>query len=293
MSTHARSFNPVLFIAAGTRRLQAHQSRRPLKGLTHFMNWLHRWLPAYQGVIRLANGAQMEVDSHQKTERWLLFAGDYQPALTNVLRHHTRPGAYCMDLGANLGFYTVQLAQWTGPTGRVVAFEANPAMAARVRRNVALNHFDNVTLIERPVHASIEPVSFTIMTDPGKSSIHASGSSPQALETLALEATTIDATLDQSGWQRLDVIKIDIEGNDCNALLGGRQSLAHFRPFIVFEYWYSTPPEVARSAFDLLDSLGYTLRGLLPNGREVPFDWLNPAGQEARRHIDIIAEPSR
>ncbi|MBN2305522.1 MAG: FkbM family methyltransferase [Anaerolineae bacterium] len=275
----------VVVIAAVTRRLQTLSPQRPLRGLTR----LGSWLPHYQGVIRLPDGVRLALDTRQPAERWLLVAGDYQPALTHILKTYTPPGGYCLDVGANLGFYALKFARWTGPAGRVLAFEANPALVDRIAQQAALNTFTQIEIDRRPIHVRAEPVTFYIAPNPGKSSIHARQVA-DPLDTLTLTATTLDAALAERGWPRLDVIKLDIEGNDCNALLGARESLARFRPVIAFEYWYSTPPDVAAAAFDLLASLGYRLTGLYRDGRRVPFEWQTEKDTKHDiKHIDVIA----
>jgi len=114
MSSRAPLFNPIPPIAAMTRRLQALRPNRPLKGLVRFAALLNR-VAQYHGVIRLPDGPLMTLDSRQDAERWLLFSGNYQPALTAFLKRHTPPGGTCLDVGANLGFYTLNFAQWAGP----------------------------------------------------------------------------------------------------------------------------------------------------------------------------------
>ncbi len=63
-----------------------------------------------------------------------------------------RAGAVCLSVGANLGVYPLQFAHWSGPTGRVFAFEPNPQTAAVLRRHVALNGLgQRVHVIERAI----------------------------------------------------------------------------------------------------------------------------------------------
>ncbi|NDJ77940.1 MAG: FkbM family methyltransferase, partial [Chloroflexi bacterium] len=243
------SFSPIPTLARITRRLQARHPQRPLKGLTRLANTLDRWLPAYAGPVRFPDGTRMHLDSRNPAERWLIFSGDYQPALTHLLSQHTPRGGYALDVGANLGFYTLKFAQWTGPDGRVAAFEANPALAQRLEEQVTLNDFAHVAVVAQPVHSQAETLTFYISASPGKSSIH-SAHVAAPTETLTLQAITLDAYLHQHDWPRLDVVKMDIEGNDCNALLGARETLARFRPVIVFEYWFSTPDTITQQVFD-------------------------------------------
>lgn len=285
--------HPAAWVAACTRWLQGRSPQRPIKGLTRFANALGRVAP-YQGVVTLPDGFTMHLDSRQPAERWLLYAGNYQPALTTFLKRHTPPGGTCLDVGANLGFFTLMLARHVGPRGQVVAVEANPALAQRITTDAARNGFSHVTVIEQPIHVRAEPVTFYIASAPGKSSLLA-GHVAAPLQTLTLTATTIDAIAQAQHWTRLDVIKLDIEGNDCNALLGARETLARFRPAVVFEYWYTTPPGTARAAFALLDDLGYRVTVLHRDSRQTPFDWRamcdGRAAIPSSNHHDIVALP--
>jgi FkbM family methyltransferase len=279
------TLHPMRLITQVTRWLQARQPSRPLRGLTRFAALCARTLPAYQGTIRLPNGSRLTLDSRQKAERWLLFSGSYQPAVTAWLRAKTAPGAYCLDVGANLGFYTIQLAHWAGATGRVMGFEANPAMAIKVREQIAANAFAHAQIIERAVSDQPGSVTFHIATDPGKSSLQADHAA--TLAQVTVEATTLDAAVSAAGWSRLDVIKMDIEGHDCYGLRGAQHSLRQFRPCLVFEYSASTPPEVAAEVFDLLESLSYRLAQLRPDGTLADFDWRRVTSG----HVDVTAEP--
>lgn len=269
MNTNSDPFALVPLIAGVTRRLQARFPERPIKGLTRFSNLLNRWLPAYQGVITLVNGSRMLVDSRQPAERWLLYAGNYQPALTAILKRHTPPGGCCLDVGANLGYYAVQFGQWVGSAGRVVAFEANPVLVARIRHNVLVNAFQHVSIVSAAVSDQPGEIEFHIASSPGKSSVQAIDGE---VATLVVPAITLDGYLSEYPLPRLDVIKMDIEGSDCQALLGAAATLQRFRPLIVFEYKPSTPPEIAADAIRLLTNFGYGLWALARSGERRPFD---------------------
>ena len=76
-----------------------------------------------------------------------------EPALFDFLARTIRPGDVVLDLGAFVGIYAVLAARWSGPDGRVVAFEPTPASAALARRHLAFNGLgpDRVTLVEAAV----------------------------------------------------------------------------------------------------------------------------------------------
>jgi len=282
--TFAKAFHLILPITRITRSVQAQFPQRPIRGLTRLSNILNRWLPAYQGPIRLPDGVYLNLDSTQPAERWLLYSGNYQPALTAALKEYVKPGAYCLDVGANLGFYTVMFAQWAGQTGHVVGFEANPTMVQRAQKNIDLNQFAHAEVVNAAVHNKAETIAFFVSSSPGKSSINAIDN---PVEKIVMQSITLDDFVIARRWPRLDLIKIDIEGNDCNAILGASRILAQFHPVMAFEYKATTPIEAANAVFALLSGLGYTLQMVRRNGQRIPFN-----EQSARlADVDILCVP--
>lgn len=281
--------SPIAAMASITRRLQARRKHQPLRGLTRIANLTHRVFPAFSGVVTLPDTIQMQLDSRISAERSLLFMGDYQPALTALLRDHTSPGAYCVDIGANLGFYALKFARWSGEGGRVAAFEANPIMADRVRENVEINQFQHVDVVQCAVHDNVGELEFFVSASPGKSSLYHNHISDVA-QTVNVQTITIDTYVAQHNWSSLDVMKLDIEGNDCRALLGAKQSLTQFRPFVAFEYWFSTPQAIVHELASLLNTLNYTVEYLKLDGTRQLCDW-QPV--DSLHHVDVLCFPAR
>jgi FkbM family methyltransferase len=273
-------------IAAFTRRLQALRPNQPLRGLTRFASITARVLPPYRGVVTLPDGIKMLLDSRQSAERWLLFSGNYQPSVTAWVRRHVAigRGAYCLDVGANLGFYTLLMAQRTGAAGKIAVFEPNPTLAVRLREQAALNSFAQVQVIEKAVHHQAGKLTFYIANDPGKSSIYADHATVR--QEMEVEAITLDRFIAEAGWDRVDVIKMDIEGNDCYGLLGARRTLERFRPAVIFEYTASTPFDATRELIDVFTALRYRLAVLRADGTTAPFQH----EQVTTGHLDVIAE---
>lgn len=274
-------------VSAITRRLQAAFPDRPLKGLSRLSKWATHHLPRYSGVITLPAGPKYFIDTAYSAETEVLFSGVYQTALNTVLKRWIHPGSYCLDIGANTGLFTVMMAHWCGPRGQVAAFEANPAMLARIKRNVILNNFTNVTLQGDAIDRTGGEATFYIAAHPGKSSLLDQAGDHQ--HAITVKTTTIDRFVSEQVWDRLDVIKSDIEGNDCNALLGGQETIRRFRPFIALEYWASTPPDIRQACFSFLEELGYTFRALTLRGEQYPVHWQNLSDTD----VDILCKPGK
>ncbi len=256
-----------------------------MPGYGRLSSLLRRALPPYRGVIQLSNGVRMHVDTTISAERWLMLSGSYHPALGYVLQQQVPAGGYCIDAGANLGFFTVQLAHWVGPSGQVAAFEPNPAMVERIRQNVNANGYAHVDVVPKALHDETGVIQFYVDKDPAKSSLDSTVVRHPA-NVITAEALILGDYLTAAGWTRLDAIKMDIEGNDCRALLAAEASLERFHPFVAFEYKYDTDPTLAANAFDMFARLGYRLEALAFDGRRFPFDWQQaPTGY---KQVDVL-----
>src|SRR4051794_39643433 len=87
------------------------------------------------GLPVTLNGLALRIDPRTRRS----FVPEYEPRVAAFLQSRIRPGAEIWNVGANVGVYALQAANWVGPSGRVLAFEPNPAAARLLMRNVRLN----------------------------------------------------------------------------------------------------------------------------------------------------------
>src|SRR5258708_4633510 len=78
-------------------------------------------------------------------------SGIFEPFETELAKVLIKPGDVVLDLGANIGYYTLLFARLVGPAGRVYAFEPEPANCALLKKNVELNGYENVVLVSKAV----------------------------------------------------------------------------------------------------------------------------------------------
>lgn len=282
--------------AAGklTRWLQARSKRRAV-GTLYLARLFDKLLPPFAGEITLENGLRFHVDTAAgMVEHSIFYAGSIQIGLAHQLQQHTPPGAYCLDAGANIGFFTLIMAHYAGREGRVAAFEPNPITAERLRHNVQLNNLLNIDIVPKAVAQQVGTTEFYLATEPEKSGI-----SPVVditpIQKIEVETISLDAYVASQKWPRVDIIKIDVEGYDCQALLGAKEIITRFHPVITFEFSYSTDPSLAAAAFELLLSSGYTLRRIVHRsgftlGKLTDFNWQQQADEEAL--IDVLSLPA-
>jgi FkbM family methyltransferase len=110
---------------------------------------------AYTSLLRLLSagrGLAWRVDDVTTLRidprcRWIRNSS-YEADVAAYLRAGIRPGQCCVDVGAHVGFYALQMALWTAPDGRVIAFEPNPTARAVLQANVSLNRVSERVTIE-------------------------------------------------------------------------------------------------------------------------------------------------
>lgn len=150
---------------------------------------------------------------------------DREGATVRAFSEAVRDGAVVLDIGAHLGYFTA-LAAKRGAT--VIAFEPNPRTIPYLRRNLELNGVaDRVRVVERAVGEEQGTASFFLSRGGDESSLHAH--SPED-EPVSVEVVQVDAEVD---GLRVDVIKMDVEGGEVEALRGMRRTLADAAPGLV------------------------------------------------------------
>jgi FkbM family methyltransferase len=167
----------------------------------------------------------------------------YEPDVANVLLRVLREGDTFIDVGGNVGFFTMLAAALVGPAGRVLCFEPDPANTERLRQNVGLNGFANVTVIDRPALARPDRVEFWLNSDDGGGSalwdpaLYAGNVRSRTMpKPLSLAGTTIDAEVGRLNLGGVRLLKVDTEGAEHAVLRGAAGLLADTAvPFVVCE----------------------------------------------------------
>jgi FkbM family methyltransferase len=184
------------------------------------------------GMCRTIGGRLMFVDTSDFTlSPHLMTTGFWELWITQAMARVLRPGMAVADVGANLGYYSVLMAEAVGPEGRVMAFEPNPAMAGLLRRTVSVNGYgDRVSIDARAVSdRSGDVVSFHVPAgQPMNASI------VEAAEEAADVIRTTTVTLDDALPARVDFLKIDVEGAERRAWRGLAKTLTANRDIMMF-----------------------------------------------------------
>ena len=188
----------------------------------------------------------------------------WNPDEYRAFRDAVRPGATALDVGANLGAYSLLLGQWVGAGGRVFAFEPAPPMFDGLARHIQLNQLDALV---HPVAAAVADREATArllaVGTAGESRLAAAGDRADAPVSL-VPTTSIDVFCARHQLAP-DFIKVDVEGWELAVLRGARRTIeSRGRDLALFvEMHPSTWPAIGITKDEMIDELG--LQSLEPH----------------------------
>lgn len=209
------------------------------------------WAERRRTRARTWFGARMAVDPRDIVGRYIAYFGVWEPSLTQWLVDHLRPGDTFVDVGANIGYFTLLASELVGPSGRVIAIEPAPTTLEMLRRNVSANRATNVRIVPAAVsdHSTTLPL-YGEGVD-GKNTLSREWARRHSLTEFGTVAVAPLADLLHPDEQP-SVIKIDVEGHELSALKSAR-ALLTARPAVVVE----TLSTNARPAMQLMEEFGY------------------------------------
>jgi len=194
-------------------------------------------LSALRGLKRLAywlrHPLKYKLDGPVDTEIWglklrlmprgnvaeskmLFMPGQFDPGERDFLARQLRPGAVMIDLGANAGAYSLWAFRCLGNDCRVVAIEPDPEMIGRIRFNAASNGADCIEL--EPVVVSDHDGRVPFFIKPENRGQNRLVRDFDEVQELELECVTLRTLMQRRGLERVDVLKIDVEGHECQVL---------------------------------------------------------------------------
>ena len=235
--------------------------------------------PVYFGdhtaLVATRWGAKMLVDTTDAmVSPWLVLDGLWDSHVTDWLQHTLEPGQVFVDVGANIGYFTLLGGTLVGPEGRVVAVEAHPRLAELLRRNVIINGLHrSVTTVagaawsestDLKLHLRQNFASNSSLGSAGAEALARLGDSEEIVEVRAMALDDLLADV-----PRVDVIKVDVEGAEVHVFTGLARTLDANRDITIMFEW--SPEQITGVGDDpgdlvaLLEGHGFGFR-LLEDG---------------------------
>jgi FkbM family methyltransferase len=218
-------------VALSLRRIPSERGRWRLIPLA--LRWSRSLLPENRSrLIWTRHGFRLQVRLGDWLGRHVYVTGEYEPATTRVVKSLLQAGDTFVDIGANIGYFSLLASRRVGPTGKVFAFEPVPQTRDELIHNVCLNRAGNVTVRDEAVADSTgEAIFFVGPADHrGTSSLR---SLHDASGVLSVRKALLDDLLPPDA--KVGLVKIDVEGAEYLALQGMQECLRLDRPDLIIE----------------------------------------------------------
>ncbi|NBM17487.1 FkbM family methyltransferase [Streptomyces sp. GC420] len=209
-------------------------------------------------VVHTRFGARFAVETQDLIQRYIYLFGVWEPHMTHWLRRRLRPGDAFVDVGANIGYYSVLASQLVGHEGRVVAIEASPQFHQRLRQNARLNACDNVRAVNTAVSGSREMLTFVLASSKNMGANSIVPYDGPAESTFEIEALPLAEVLSAEEIETARVIKIDVEGAEGGVVRGLAPVLDRLRPDA--EITVEVTPDRMRQLGESVEELLTTMR---------------------------------
>ncbi len=216
----------------------------------------------------LPNGCLIELLYSESLGSRCLAYGDFEMAEIQFIQNNFRGTKLAIDVGANVGIYTMTLSSLVGDQGKVWSFEALPQNVLRMRKNLSNNSISNVDVFPVALGDSSGNVDFIVATDGAYGSLVSVQDNKETNQSIKVQIQKLDTIWESENTPKIDFIKIDVEGAEVGVLKGAIDLLKTYKPTILIE---------ANSKSHLVEIMNI----LSPIG----YKWEQPKGFEKQNYI--------
>ncbi|NIY66400.1 FkbM family methyltransferase [Streptomyces malaysiensis] len=249
-------------------------------------------------LARTRFGATFAVDTQDLIQRYLYLFGVWEPHMTRWLQRRLKPGDVFVDVGANIGYYSVLASRLVGGSGKVVAVEASPTFLRLLQRHARRNGCANIRTVNAAVSDREELLTFILASSRNMGANSVVPYDGPAESTFEIAARPLPDLLTEDEITRARVIKVDVEGAEGGVVRGLVPLLDRVRPDaeLTVEVTPQRMAELGDSVEELLAALtghGFHVYRLtndyaagsypdaLRRAPEVPVRWRGPVAEES------------
>lgn len=212
------------------------------------------------------DGLHLTLYPGNETSGSIFITGLYEPNEFCLLSKILKPGMTFVDVGANMGLYTLYAARRVGASGRVLAIEPSRREMAILKSNVELNQLKNVTIRQVALSDQLAEVELLVAgaRNSGHNTLGAFGYNTTLDHRETIQTQRLDQIVPLEGLQRIHIIKMDIEGAELGALRGAVDTLQRDHPLLLLELSDRLLQHQRASSVEvlsLLAQLGYRVYG--------------------------------
>jgi FkbM family methyltransferase len=220
-------------------------------------------------VVR-RGGVLWSLDLKEGIDLSIYLLGGFEPRTLRRYKELIADGFVVLDIGANIGAHTLPIARLVGPSGKVIAFEPTKYASEKLLNNIRLNPrlsnriVFNQTMLVGSISEELPKEIYSSWPLEKAGDLH-SDHQGRLKSTIGAIAQTLDSYAEQHNLDRVDFIKLDVDGHEYEVLQGARDMLEKLKPSIMLElapYVYSERPSDFDDLLRLLWDMGYRLTNL-------------------------------
>lgn len=211
----------------------------------------NRVVPGWPLPLRLAPGLWWIARNDGVSDA--LCEGIFEPCERAFVARALAPGMVVLDVGAHAGLYSLVASKRVGPAGRVISFEPSPRERARLQTHLSINGCRNVTVEPIAVGEAAGEADLLVFNahTTGCNSFHLA--TAKGTTAVRVPIATLDAYLREKSLDRVDFVKMDIEGGELAALRGAAELFRVMRPTLLCEVHERRTAPWGYRARDILD----------------------------------------
>jgi len=210
--------------------------------------------------VTTRTGASMYVDLRFNVGQSIFARGEFDPPVLKVITEALKPDSVFLDIGANIGFYSVEAAR-VATRGSVHAFEMDRRSTRCLEKSARTFGLSQIKVHNTAVSNRTGETFFRVdKEEAGHSYLDPAAASGRAVPTVS-----IDHWVESNNISRIDVMKIDVEGAEMMVLEGARATLERFKPTLIIEADFPSYARFGREPQDavtFVEGLGYSTQWL-------------------------------
>ena len=196
----------------------------------------------------------------------------HEPLTTKLLSKELKKGMTCLDVGGNIGYYTMLESQIVGDEGKVIAIEPSPPNYERLKHNLGIQNSSNVTSYNFAAGDKDGEVNFLVYKESNGSFTIPDGEETSLPgDLIKVPAKRLDTFLDEISLDKVDFVRMDVEGYEYHIIQGMEKIIEKFKPMFQIEV-HSTllGLENTKKFLKEFQNAGYEAKYYVPRDIDLP-----------------------
>jgi len=237
-----------------------------IKAIKYFYSWYYGQYKqkgidlGKERIIDVKNGCKLHlIPNDPGISLELTRFGIHEPVTTEIVKEKIKPGMVCLDCGGNIGYYATLESNLVGKEGRVIAIEPSPLNVEYLKKNLELQQQDNFEVHNLACGNENGDITFVVHKISNMCRIANEGETESDdKKFVKIPMRKLDTFLEEKTLDRLDLLRMDIEGSELKLFEGARKTISKFKPMIQIEFHPGKlGPENTRKVLNFFQDEGY------------------------------------